>query len=234
MRFETVALIVAAGRGERAGGAGPKQFRPIAGVPVIARAIDGLAGLPVFVVIGDGQAQALADAIGDREIAGTVIGGATRQQSVSNGLDAIAAAGGADKVLVHDAARPLLPLRVRDALIAALDDHDGVVPVLPVADSVARAGDLLGDPVDRSGLVRVQTPQAFRFDALRNAHARWAGDPATDDAQVARAAGMSVAWVEGDVLLEKITHPADFTRAEAMLAAAHDLVAAPPASTSTV
>ncbi len=216
--MDTVALIVAAGRGERAGGAVPKQFALLGGVPVIARAVDAFGDLPVFVVIGDGQQDALAAALGSREIAAVVVGGATRQDSVRNGLAAIAAAGGADMVLVHDAARPLLSRSVLAALVEALDIHDGAVPVLPIADSLARGDTLMGETVDRSRLLRVQTPQAFRMDTLMTSLSRWTGEAATDEAQVVRAGGFSVATVPGDMMLDKITHPADFARAEAMLA----------------
>lgn len=218
MRYDTVALIVAAGRGERAGGDLPKQYVPIGGVPVIVRALDSFGDIPVFVVIGEGQHDLLGAVLGVRTVAGVVTGGATRQDSVFNGLRAIEADGGAVKVLIHDAARPLLPARVRDTLIDALDVHDGAVPIIPIADTVARADDALGDTVDRTALVRVQTPQAFRFDAIMTSHQRWTGDPATDDAQMARAAGYEVATVPGDAMLDKITHPADFARAEAALA----------------
>jgi 2-C-methyl-D-erythritol 4-phosphate cytidylyltransferase / 2-C-methyl-D-erythritol 2,4-cyclodiphosphate synthase len=246
--METVALIVAAGRGERAGGVIPKQFALLGGVPVIARAVDAFGDLPVFVVVEAGQQKALAAALESRIVTGVVTGGATRQESVRNGLAAIAAAGGADKVLVHDAARPLLPRAVLDALVLALDTHDAAVPVLPVADTLAKAeerrsstssaksvGELasspdlaelveapssfLGDTVPRDALLRVQTPQAFRMAALMTSLSSWTGEAATDEAQVVRAAGFAVATVPGDAMLDKITHPADFARAEAMLAA---------------
>ncbi len=214
--MRTAALIVAAGKGLRAGGGVPKQYAMLGGVPVIARAVDAFVGMPVTVVIAEGQEALLASALAGRGVANIVIGGAERQDSVRAGLDAIA--GTADIVLIHDAARPLLPRAVIDRLIAALDTADGAVPVLTIADSVARADDHLGDVVDRTGLVRVQTPQAFQFDAIMTAHARWRERPATDDAQVARAAGFRVTTVVGDAMLDKITHPQDFDRAEAMLA----------------
>ena len=216
--MNTVALIVAAGRGERAGGDVPKQFATLGGVTVIARAVDAFGDIPVFVVIGAGQEDVLAAALDGRAVAAVVIGGAERQDSVRAGLEAI---GQADRVLIHDAARCLLPRAVIDRLLVALDTHDGAVPVLAIADSVARAGpstdsgrsEALGEAVDRSGLVRVQTPQAFRFDAIVRAHAAWTGPPATDDAQVARAAGLTVATVQGDAMLEKITRADDFVAA---------------------
>lgn len=210
-------MIVAAGRGVRAGGNLPKQYVKLDNVAVIARAVDAFATMPVFVVIADGQQQMLQDALEGRVLAGVIVGGAERQDSVRAGLAAIA--GTSEHVLIHDAARPLLPRAVIDRLIAALDSSDGAVPVLPVADSVARsAGSTLGEPIDRTGLVRIQTPQAFHLDAIIGAHDAWQGPPATDDAQVARAAGLTVATVAGDPMLDKITHSEDFARAEALLA----------------
>jgi len=204
---ETIALIVAAGRGERAGLDKPKQFALLGGVAVIARAVDAFGEMPVFVVIGEGQRALLDEALAGRSVAGVVTGGAERQDSVRLGLEAI---GSADRVLFHDAARAFLPQAVIARLLTALDTHDGAVPVLPIADSVARGDDVLGDAVDRSGLVRVQTPQAFRFDAIMTSHRAWRGAPATDDAQVARAAGYMVAMVPGDPMLEKLTVADDF------------------------
>jgi 2-C-methyl-D-erythritol 4-phosphate cytidylyltransferase/2-C-methyl-D-erythritol 2,4-cyclodiphosphate synthase len=139
---------------------------------------------------------------------------------VRNGLEAIAATGGAEAVLIHDAARPFLPAAVVEGLLSALEAQPGAVPVLPMVDSLARSGPELGEPVARDGLVRVQTPQAFRFRAIFEAHRAWNGSAdATDDAQVARAVGLSVAMVAGDEMLEKITYPKDFLRAEQRLAA---------------
>jgi 2-C-methyl-D-erythritol 4-phosphate cytidylyltransferase/2-C-methyl-D-erythritol 2,4-cyclodiphosphate synthase len=186
---------------------------------VIARAVAAFDNLPVFVVVGEGQQDALAAALGGRQVAGIATGGATRQASVRNGLAAIGAAGGAAKVLVHDAARPLLPRSVLHALITALDTHAGAVPVLPIADSLARGDVMMGETVDRAQLLRIQTPQAFRMDALVTSLERWKGEAATDEAQVLRAAGFNVATVPGDIMLDKITHPEDFNRAETLLAA---------------
>lgn len=210
----TVALLVAAGSGSRTGGDVPKQYRPIAGKALLAHAIDRLdhpAIDAIQVVIGDGQEDAYRAAVGERPLPAAVVGGATRRESVANGLAAIAGAG---RVLIHDAARPFLPGAVIDRLLGALNTHDGAVPTLPVTDTLARSD---GEAVSRGGLVRVQTPQAFRYEAIRRAHAEWAGGEATDDAQIARAAGLSVATVEGDPALEKLTYEADFQRAEARL-----------------
>lgn len=131
----------------------------------------------------------------------------------------VTAGGGIERVLIHDAARPFLSAAVIDRLIAALDTHDGAVPALPVADTLARGDAALGETVARDGLNRIQTPQAFRYAAALSAHRGWSGDEPTDDAQMVRAGGGNVALVEGDSMLEKITHPADFAAAEARLAA---------------
>lgn len=209
-----MALLVAAGSGSRAGGDTAKQYRRLGGKTLLAHAIDHLdhpAIDAVQVVIGEGQEAAYRDAIGSRPLPSPILGGATRRQSVRAGLDALA---GADRVLIHDAARPFLPGAVIDRLLAALEAHDGAVPVLAVTDTLARAD---GEPVPRDDLLRVQTPQAFRLDAIRRAHAAWSGGEATDDAQIARAAGLTVASVEGDPALDKLTFEGDFRRAEAAL-----------------
>ena len=220
-RGKTVALVVAAGSGSRAGGDLPKQYRPIAGKPMLTHAVDRLRAADidhVQVVIGDDQEQAFREAIGNRPVPAPVVGGATRRESVLNGLEALAAAS-PERVLIHDAARPFLPSVVVDRLQLALDDGAGAVPALPVVDTLARSDAGLGDIVSREGLVRVQTPQAFRFSDILAAHHAWTGDEATDDAQVARAAGLGVAIVEGDPALEKVTFDEDFRRAEAWLSA---------------
>lgn len=213
------AIIVAAGKGERAGGGISKQFARIGDKALVAHAFDALAAHPaidaIAVVIGEGQHAMLEHALAGRSPFSVVIGGAERQHSVQNGLNAVA---GFEKVLIHDAARPFVPGAVIDRLIAALATSDGAVPVLPVVDTLAHGDDQLGEVVDRSGLVRVQTPQAFRVDAVMTSHAKWQESAASDDAQMVRAAGYRVATVEGDPMLEKITHAEDFARAAARIA----------------
>jgi len=212
----TIAILVAAGSGTRAGGAVPKQFALVAGRPMLAWSHAALARHPavddVVVVVAPGAAARARAVLGDVPM---VLGGATRRASVAAGIDATAARG-ATRVLVHDAARPFLPAAVIDRVLAALVDHDGATPVLPVADTLARGDALLAQTVDRTGLHRIQTPQGFRIDPLVTAHQAWTGpDEPTDDAQMVRALGGRVALVQGDAMLDKVTHPADFAAAEA-------------------
>ena len=234
-RGMTAAIIVAAGTGTRSGSAVPKQYALLGGKAVLAHSYAALQEHPaidrVVVVIGAGQEAALQDALGDVEF---VTGGATRRMSVLAGLEALAlppqgaSHGGheaavtrgseTDRVLIHDAARPFLSANVIDRLIAALDTHDGAVPALPVADTLARGGADLGETVARDDLYRIQTPQAFHYPAALNVHRGWTGAEPTDDAQMVRADDGTVILVEGDPMLEKITHPADFAAAEARLA----------------
>jgi 2-C-methyl-D-erythritol 4-phosphate cytidylyltransferase/2-C-methyl-D-erythritol 2,4-cyclodiphosphate synthase len=213
----TVALLVAAGSGTRAGGELPKQYRRIAGKALIAHAVDHLlrAGAgDIQVVIGEGQEELYREAIASRPLPAPVIGGATRRQSVANGLEALAREGGVERVLIHDAARPFLYLDVWERLVAALEDADLAVPALPGVDTTIRAD---GEAVPREALLRVQTPQACRFGPILAAHRAWSGGEATDDAQVGRAAGLRVTIVQGDPALDKLTYEADFRRVEAML-----------------
>ncbi len=216
----TAALIVAAGQGARSGSTLPKQFALLAGKPMIAHSHAALAGHPeidqIVVVVGEGQAEALNAALGDVR---HVPGGATRRMSVRAGLEALAATP-PEHVLIHDAARPFLSDAIIDRLLGALAANDGSVPALPIADTLARGDGLLGDVVPRDGLHRIQTPQAFRFETIIAAHRGWSGGEPTDDAQMVRATGGTVALVEGDIMLEKITYPADFAAAEMRHAAA--------------
>lgn len=208
----TVALIVAAGSGSRAGGAIPKQYAHVGGKALLAHAYDAFADHPavdeVVVVIAAGAEPLAAAALGPVR---TIVGGATRRESVARGLAGIEA----DRVLVHDAARPFVPAQVIDRILAALDTNEGAIPGLAVADTLVRDGSV----VSRDGLFRVQTPQGFRLPALRAAHAGWPADEeATDDAQMVQRLGGSVALVQGDAMLDKVTHPQDFAAAEAKIA----------------
>ncbi|MGC6400931.1 bifunctional 2-C-methyl-D-erythritol 4-phosphate cytidylyltransferase/2-C-methyl-D-erythritol 2,4-cyclodiphosphate synthase [Sphingomonas sp. FW199] len=212
-----IAIIVAAGSGSRSGLSLPKQFAPVAGRAMIAHSHAALAAHPgvdrVVCVIGAEQQAMLAEAVGAD--AAWTTGGATRRESVAAGLEWIAANGGAARVLVHDAARPFLSDAVIDRLLAALEEAEGAIPALPVADTLARGPELLGEVVPRDALMRVQTPQAFRLDALVEAHRCWpAAAEATDDAQMVRAIGGTVRIVPGERALEKFTHAEDFAMSQ--------------------
>ncbi|MFL6785381.1 MAG: 2-C-methyl-D-erythritol 4-phosphate cytidylyltransferase, partial [Sphingomicrobium sp.] len=213
----TTALIVAAGSGSRMGGGVPKQFRLLGGRPVLRWAVESLIRHPalrsVRVVVGRGQQAEAETALAGLDVGSLIEGGAERADSVRAGLAAV----NGEAVLVHDAARPFCPAEVVDRLLASLEFFEGAAPVLPVGDTLARVGETLGEPVDRVGLARVQTPQAFRIDALRTAYDRWDGPSPTDETTVVRAAGMEVASIQGDPSLEKLTLPADFARAEQWL-----------------
>ncbi|MBA3862597.1 MAG: bifunctional 2-C-methyl-D-erythritol 4-phosphate cytidylyltransferase/2-C-methyl-D-erythritol 2,4-cyclodiphosphate synthase [Alphaproteobacteria bacterium HGW-Alphaproteobacteria-9] len=214
------AIVVAAGKGLRVGGDTPKQFRIWRGKPLLRHSIEALrsAGAdPLVVVIAtDAQADA-AEALGGVDGVQFVTGGATRQDSVRNGLEALADAA-PQRVLIHDAARPDLPGEVIARLLAALDNHPGAIPVLPVVDSLAVAGDsgLMAGKAERESLRRVQTPQAFRFADILAAHRIWTGATnAGDDAQVLTDSSGSVALVDGDERLRKITFAEDFVDTDA-------------------
>ncbi|WP_423607367.1 bifunctional 2-C-methyl-D-erythritol 4-phosphate cytidylyltransferase/2-C-methyl-D-erythritol 2,4-cyclodiphosphate synthase [Sphingomonas sp. MS122] len=218
------ALIVAAGKGTRIGGSQPKQFASLCGKSMLSQSVAVLSAHPVVtevtIVIGEGQQEHARSALGESvNFVNFVTGGAERRDSVRAGLESLAGKG-VTRVLIHDAARPFLPAHVIDALLEALDHAPGAVPALPVADTLARGEASLGDNVPRTGLNRIQTPQAFHFDAILAAHRAWPADEeATDDAQMLRRMGQDVLLVPGDPMLEKITHPADFAAAEARHAA---------------
>jgi 2-C-methyl-D-erythritol 4-phosphate cytidylyltransferase/2-C-methyl-D-erythritol 2,4-cyclodiphosphate synthase len=236
-----VAVLVAGGSGLRAsGGAGaaaaPKQYLQLAGRPVLAWSARALLADPrvgaLVVVHGAGQGEAAKEACAGLGAGRPVVftqGGASRTASVRAGLDvALAQAQALEQaqarepsvILIHDAARPGLAQPVLDRLIAALEaGADGAVPVLPGADALWRSeGGELTAGVDRTGLVRVQTPQAFRAPVLARAYGALApGAAADDDAAVVRAAGGRVVVVEGSVRLDKITWPGDHARMEQIL-----------------
>ena len=213
------ALLVAAGSGSRFGAEIPKQFLTLAGQPVIRHAARALAaGATLLQPVG--EAAAIAAALGEVAHLLPVPGGATRQESVRAGLEALVPHA-PDIVLVHDAARPLIPPGTIPALLAALETAPGAIPALPVADTLKRvAGGTIAATVPREGLFRAQTPQAFRFVPLLAAH-RAAGDAgdgaATDDAALLEAAGLAVAIVAGSEDNIKLTYPEDLMRLERVL-----------------
>ncbi|MBS0255379.1 MAG: bifunctional 2-C-methyl-D-erythritol 4-phosphate cytidylyltransferase/2-C-methyl-D-erythritol 2,4-cyclodiphosphate synthase [Proteobacteria bacterium] len=208
------AVVVAAGQGLRAGQPLPKQFALWRGKPVLRHSAEALARAgvaPIVVCIPVGAEAVVSAALAGIEGIRLIPGGATRQLSVRAGLEALEGDAPAT-VLIHDAARPVLPQAVIDRLLAALGGRPGAIPVLPVVDSLVHAeGSAMGAPARREELRRVQTPQAFRFAEILAAHRGWDGAPmAGDDAQVAQAAGLAVALVEGDEALHKLTYAHDF------------------------
>lgn len=211
----TAAIIVAAGRGTRAGGDIPKQWQMLRGQPVLAHTLAAFAGLRVVLVIHPDdrpRAEALAPGVT------LVTGGATRAQSVKNALEAL---DGTDvtRVLIHDGARPLVSRALIARLETALDSHPGAAPALAVTDALWRGeAGLVAGTQSREGLYRAQTPQAFRFAEILAAHRAHPGG-AADDVEVARAAGLDVAIVEGDEDNLKLTFPGDFARAGRLLEA---------------
>ena len=215
----SAAIIVAAGRGTRAGGDLPKQFQPLAGRAVLAHTVAAFAAHPgigsIVVVRHADDTHRVTAALGpliDR--VRVVEGGASRDTSVLAGLAAVE---GADRVLIHDGARPLVSAALIDRVLAALDDHPGAAPALPVTDALWRGADgRVQAPHPRDGLFRAQTPQGFHAGAIRAAHAAHPGG-AADDVEVALAHGLDVAIVEGDEDNLKITHPGDFARAARIL-----------------
>ena len=209
----TVAIIVAAGRGTRAGGDLPKQWQMLNGKPVLAHTLAAFAGLPrVLVIHPDDRARAEAIA-GDAQI---VEGGATRDASVMNALLALEGRGVAH-VLIHDGARPLVSAAVINRVRGALEASPAAAPALAVTDALwTGTQGLVSGTRDRTGLYRAQTPQGFHYDAILAAHRAHPGG-AADDVEVARAAGLAVAIVEGDENNLKLTFPGDFDRAAAIM-----------------
>jgi 2-C-methyl-D-erythritol 4-phosphate cytidylyltransferase / 2-C-methyl-D-erythritol 2,4-cyclodiphosphate synthase len=207
------ALLVAAGSGTRFGAETPKQFLSLAGSPVIRHAAETLAEhVGVLLPVGD-KAPIEAALEGVRHLP-PVPGGSTRQQSVHAGLEALSA-DAPDVVLVHDAARPLIPSGTIPALLAALEHAPGAIPAIPVADTLKRVdGGLITATVPRDGLFRAQTPQAFRFPVLLTAHRACTAGAATDDASLLEAAGLPVAIVPGSEDNIKLTYPEDLARLE--------------------
>ncbi|QDO98505.1 bifunctional 2-C-methyl-D-erythritol 4-phosphate cytidylyltransferase/2-C-methyl-D-erythritol 2,4-cyclodiphosphate synthase [Ferrovibrio terrae] len=221
----TAALIVAAGRGSRAGGEKPKQYQMLGGKPLLRYSLETLLGhaavARVAVVIHPDDSTAYADALGDLaghpRLAPPCLGGTARQDSVRLGLEALAPEQ-PSHVLIHDAARPFLGQIQVDRLIETLAQAAGAVLAIPVVDTLKRDdGGYARSGVERQGLWRVQTPQAFRFADILTAHRQSAGLSLTDDAAVAERAGLAVKLVPGTEENFKVTEPDDFARAERQL-----------------
>ena len=218
--MRVIALLMAAGSGSRFGAAEPKQFLPLLGRPILRHAAEALladgAVEALLPVVAPGQAARVLAMLEGLPCLPAVEGGASRQESVRAGLEALAEQA-PDAVLVHDAARPILPPGCIPALLAALEAHPGAIPAQPVTDTLKAGQDgTILRTVPRAGLYRAQTPQAFRFAALLDAH-RAATDEATDDASLLEEAGLTVALLAGSENNLKVTYPEDLARAEAAL-----------------
>ena len=211
------AILVAAGTGSRFGADTPKQFLTVAGRPVLRHAAETLAAL-VTLLQAVGDPAAIDPLLTGLEHLPTVLGGASRQDSVRAGLEALVPHA-PDIVLVHDAARPFFPPGTVTALLSALRDHPGAIPALAVADTLKRGQDgVIAATVPRENLFRAQTPQAFRFATLLAAH-RAGITGATDDASLLEAMGESVALVPGHEDNIKLTYPDDLARLERAMTA---------------
>src|SRR5882724_7108439 len=223
----TAAILVAAGRGLRAGSGGPKQYRSIGGQTVIFRAMEPFCRHPqifaVQPVLNPDDTDVFNEAVSALHHEPPAMGGATRQASVHAGLEALASQK-PDVVLIHDAARPFVSAALISRAIDAAGRTGAAVPAIPVADTIkliGESGNVEATP-ERARLRIAQTPQSFRFDAILDAHRRAARDGRsdfTDDAALAEWAGLTVATFEGDPANMKLTTPEDFVREEARLGA---------------
>ena len=210
------AVIVAAGRGMRVGGDVPKQWRALGGKRVVDWTVDVFqraAGVDTILLVLHPDDMARAT---DFPFLEAVPGGSTRTASVRAGLEALVKRD-ISKVLIHDAARPLVTQRIINDVLTALDTSVGATPALELTDALLRGtGGIVSGALERTSLYRAQTPQGFRFNEILDAHRNHPGD-AADDVEVARSAGVRVALVPGDERNLKITHAEDFKRAEAAL-----------------
>ena len=225
--MSTAAIIVAAGRGTRAGGDIPKQYQLLAGQTVLNRTIAAIASssaISEIVLVINPEDVAHLNATVTLPSSPPIKladGGETRDSSVQAGLNAISAA--CDKVLIHDGARPLVSEGIINRVLDALETSEGAAPALAVTDALWRAdAERISNTEPRDGLYRAQTPQGFQLSAIRAAHAAHKGG-AADDVEVALAFGLDVALVEGDEENLKLTHSDDFTRAEKILGTTMDI-----------
>ncbi|MHB1102812.1 MAG: bifunctional 2-C-methyl-D-erythritol 4-phosphate cytidylyltransferase/2-C-methyl-D-erythritol 2,4-cyclodiphosphate synthase [Devosia sp.] len=222
------AIVVAAGRGERAsanGDAAPKQYRLLGGTPILSRTVAALLDIETIgwvlpVIHAEHHERYTLLGLGDPRLLPPVIGGANRQASVLAGLEALGAYM-PDVVLIQDAARPLIESALVEAVIAALTSHEAALPVIPITDTIKRSNDgqTVAATEDRHKLFAAQTPQGFRFPQILAAHRDAARLPRdfTDDAAIAEWAGMIVALTPGSTRNIKLTLPEDFARAERLI-----------------
>jgi 2-C-methyl-D-erythritol 4-phosphate cytidylyltransferase/2-C-methyl-D-erythritol 2,4-cyclodiphosphate synthase len=216
------ALIVAAGKGERAGGAVPKQFQSLLGEAVLRRSVAAFAALPeindIQIVTTDERSKETEAAVTGLDCAPFARGGLTRQDSVRNGLEALEPSA-PDFVLIHDAARPLVAASLIRRVIAALENGaPAAIPLLPLSDSLKRKERENWTTVSRyGGLYRAQTPQGFRFAQILSAHRQLKSTTVTDDMAIAEQAEIAITRVEGDETNLKLTTEDDFRHAARLL-----------------
>jgi 2-C-methyl-D-erythritol 4-phosphate cytidylyltransferase/2-C-methyl-D-erythritol 2,4-cyclodiphosphate synthase len=218
----TYAVVVAAGRGSRFGGARPKQYLPLGGGTVLRHAVTAFAMHPlvagVQVVIRDEDRALFEDALAGLSLLPPAVGGAERQDSARLGLEALAPHAPA-RVLIHDGARPFPDASLITRVVEALDGAAAAIPALPLGDTLKRVeAGVIRQTVDRSRLWRAQTPQGFHFAPILAAHRRMAGKALTDDAAVAEAAGIAPVVVAGSEDNLKVTTAQDLAAAERLLA----------------
>ncbi|HZK50976.1 MAG TPA: 2-C-methyl-D-erythritol 4-phosphate cytidylyltransferase [Actinomycetota bacterium] len=210
-------MVAAGGRGERARGSTLKQFQDFGGRPLVEWSLDALAFSgcdPLVLVVPPESLDEIGSALGHRCM--VVAGGDSRQQSVRNGLQHVTS----DYVVVHDAARPFVTSEMIERTLSSLDDAEGAIVATPLDETLKRvAGDVVDETVSRAHLWRVQTPQSFRTEALREAHDKAAaeGVEVTDDASLVERNGGRVVVVHSTRANMKLTYPEDFVIAEAML-----------------
>ncbi len=223
-----VALVVAAGRGDRIGGETPKQYLRLGGQPMLRRSLEAFLSheaIDAVATVIHPEDRALFDAASvGLDVLAPVAGGASRRESVLRGLESLETRA-PERVLIHDAARPFVTAAIIDRVIAALDKAPGAVAAVPVADTLKHGAEgRILETLERSGLWRAQTPQGFRFAEILQAHrAAWEADTRaefTDDATVAERAGLQVLLVAGNEDNFKVTTEEDLRRAERMAAAA--------------
>ncbi len=223
--MNVVALIMAGGSGERFGAGPPKQLAPLAGRPLLAWSVSVLsrsARIGAIVVVGPAEQETELRAAIPADAAARVrafaAGGATRQESVFNGLRAMP--DGTTHVLIHDAARPCLSQALRDRVLDALAGHDAVIPAVPATDTLVHVRDAHVDAIiDRVNVAGVQTPQGFRLDLIMKAHraAKARGFASSDDGSLVLALGEPVFTVEGERMNIKVTFRDDLATAQAIL-----------------
>jgi 2-C-methyl-D-erythritol 4-phosphate cytidylyltransferase/2-C-methyl-D-erythritol 2,4-cyclodiphosphate synthase len=216
-----MALIVAAGEGERFGGAVPKQYQDLAGSPILRRSVLAFLRHPaiqqVRVVINNKHRALYDEATVGLELPEPVTGGKTRQDSVRLGLEALENQK-PEMVMIHDAARPLIDAATIQRVREALDTHDAAIAAKPLVDTLKRGqDDVIKETIDRTNLWQAHTPQGFRYPSILEAHRKLQGSSFTDDAAVAEHAGLRVTLIHSNPDNMKLTNPDDLDRARRLL-----------------